>query len=200
MKVETIIFSGQLHDLSLKAYITETPEEAAKGLSGLKSMGWFDCMVFELDEDKVSIFHTKYMKFPIDIIELNEDQEIIKIHKNVQPGEVSIPVNCKYVIEVKGGFCERFMIEEGDRVFIDDVDHKSAIGRHSMAEMEKVAEFEGIDAESPDLGNTLVYEDSLLKELTEYTNRRKQSIIENLYKSHNEFDIHSDEPEPRSTN
>jgi uncharacterized membrane protein (UPF0127 family) len=200
MRVETIIFSSQLHDLSLKAYITETPEEAAKGLSGLRSMGWFDCMVFELEEGKVSIFHTKYMKFPIDIIELNEDQGIIKIHKNIQPGEVSIPVNCKYVIEVKGGFCERFMIEEGDRVFIDDVEHKSAIGRHSMAEMEKVAEFEGIDAESPDLDNTLVYEDPLLKELTEYTNRRKQSIVENLYRSHNEFDIHSDEPEPRSTN
>ncbi len=202
MRTEKVILSGTLNDIELTAHITETEEESIMGLSGTDKLGWFECMVFELEEGKLYIFHTKKMKYPIDIVEFNEDQEVIKIHHNVQPGEVNIPINAdtRFVVEFRGGFCNKFTVEIGDKIFINDVNHDSAIGEHSLVELTKNADYEGIQAESPDYDNQLVYYDKRLKDIPSYNQRRLESIIEQLRKSHEEFDIHSDEQEPRITN
>ncbi|MEM4206441.1 MAG: DUF192 domain-containing protein [Nitrososphaerota archaeon] len=205
MRKEKIIVSSELNDYVFDAYIVETEDEAVTGLSGLDDIDRFTCMVFTIpfnsNKENLCIFNTNKMKFNIDIAELNEDQEITKIHHNVPPGIAAIPViNAHYVIEFKGNTCNKLSIEEGDKVFTDDVEHRRAVGAHSYIELHKTAEFEGIDAETPDYDNNLIYLDKTIRESKPYKNISRLSIIENLFNSHENFDIHSNEPEPRSTN
>lgn len=201
MKKEKIIISSALGDFSFNGYITETPEEASRGLSNIDKIGKFDCMVFSVNKNETAMFHTTKMKFNIDILELNEDQEITKIHHNVPPGIAAIPiVGASFVIEMNGELCKKYGIEEGDKVFTDDVDHRITFGEHSFSEIHKTAEFEGIDSESPDYDNNLIYVDKVLREMPSYREAARKSIIDNLIRSHEEFDIHSNEPEPKSTN
>jgi uncharacterized membrane protein (UPF0127 family) len=55
----------------------------------------------------------------LDIIFVNENKEIIKIHKNTKPySEESLP-SVKpsiYVVEVIAGFCEKYGVKEGDKI------------------------------------------------------------------------------------
>jgi len=201
MKKSNIIISGTLHDISLTGYTVETEEEARRGLGGLDNIDWFECMIFEINPAKTNIFNTLEMRFNIDMLEVNEDQEITKIHYNVKPGIAAIAIyETNYVIELKGGFCDRFTVEVGDKVFLNDVEHRSAIGAHSTQGIEKMAEFEGISPESPDYDSHQIYYDKILKDLASYNNARRKSVIEELFRSHENFDIHSSEPEPIATN
>ncbi len=140
------------------------------------------------------------MKFPIDMVALNEDQVVIKIHHNVPPGEVHIPfTGAKYVIELNGGFCKKFQVEEGDKVFEDDIEHRETIGKHSLVEIEKRAQ-EGTDYGGVDYSTIQVYYDKLLKELQNYRDARRRHIINTGFEDLDKFDIHSPEPEPIAKN
>jgi hypothetical protein len=60
----------------------------------------------------------------LDIIFVNEDKEIVKIHKNTVPYSKSSNSSFKksmYVVEVVAGFTDKYKIAEGDRI-----DYKTA--------------------------------------------------------------------------
>src|SRR3989339_1084105 len=62
--------------------------------------------------------HTFFMRFPIDVIWLNENLEIVDLRKNVRPYQVLVIPSRKamYVLEVPSG--EDMQIKIGDKVEI----------------------------------------------------------------------------------
>ena len=58
--------------------------------------------------------------FSLDMIFINSKKEIVTIHKNTKPlSEQSYPSSepAQYVLEVNAGFCDRYNIKQGDKVF-----------------------------------------------------------------------------------
>ncbi len=107
----------------IKAEIAATPEEQYRGLSGRKSI-CADCgMLFNFSDSSPKTFVMRNMKFPLDIIFIN-DGVIKNIAANLAP-EGSAPKNfyesdgpADQVLEVNGGYCEKYNIKSGDSIWI----------------------------------------------------------------------------------
>lgn len=78
-----------------------------KGLSGKDFISFNHGMIFEFEASGQYCFWMKDMNFPIDIIWLNSDKEIIKISNNIKPEsfpEQFCPESpAQYVIELQSG-------------------------------------------------------------------------------------------------
>lgn len=106
------------------AEVAETPEERAKGLAGRAQFGESEGMLFVLPKNSFPSFWMKDMKFPIDIIWVDEEK-VVKIHKDVQPEpekkeadftlyRPDSPVD--YVLEVTAGFSDKNSVKVGDKL------------------------------------------------------------------------------------
>lgn len=80
--------------ISNKQYNVEeatTKEELKTGLRNYSSLPENGGMLFYIQEkEKQQIFNMKDMKFPIDIIFINQDQEVVDVAKNCQPNQEDI--------------------------------------------------------------------------------------------------------------
>ena len=104
--------------VEISAEIAKTKQQLAVGLSRRKEMPENQGMLFLFDEEQFLAFWMKDTFIPLDLIFLNKDKQIVKIVKLAQPCEGE---NCpsyfsdfesQYVIEAKGGFCEKYSITE----------------------------------------------------------------------------------------
>ncbi len=101
--------------------IASTPEEQRQGLSGREKLEKNSGMLFVFPDKKQRFFWMKNMRFPIDIVWL-DDEKIVKIDSFLEPeGEhpkkhypSSVPVN--YVLELNAGFCDLHNIKVGEKV------------------------------------------------------------------------------------
>lgn len=101
--------------------LAKTPQQIEKGLGGLNKLDQNQGMLFLMGEKRVYSFWMKGMKFPLDIIWINEDL-IEDITKDIPVGEQNNlkvytptkPVN--YILEVNAGFSDMHGIKIGDRV------------------------------------------------------------------------------------
>ena len=104
-----------------KKYIVETaetPDEMAQGLIGVESLKDNEGMLFIFDDPQTVSFHMKGMKFPIDIVFINEDLKVISIYEGkVDTKEIVEEDNVNYVLEVN----INSEIKEGDELdFVED--------------------------------------------------------------------------------
>lgn len=53
--------------------------------------------------DNCSAMHTFFMRFPIDVIFLDKDENIIKIHHSLRPWRLCFCAGAYYVIELPAG-------------------------------------------------------------------------------------------------
>lgn len=110
----------QVAEQVIKIELALTPETQVEGLSGRSILKEDEGMLFVFDKFELHNFWMKEMNFPIDIIWLNKNFEIVYIQKNAQPE--SFPETfgpekeTKYVLEVIAGFCEKNNLKVGDRV------------------------------------------------------------------------------------
>ncbi len=98
--------------------VSDTPEEREKGLGDLELLPENSVMLFTFENpDKYGIW-MKDMKFPIDIIWLDESKKIVTIESDVSPDtypEIFYPTeNSFYVIESNAGFAEKNNLRTGD--------------------------------------------------------------------------------------
>ena len=78
-----------------------TPEDKAKGLQGVESLPENEGMLFIFDPPEDVKFWMKDTLIPLDIIFINEDQEVVKVHQGIPNDETLIEVpNIAYVLEV----------------------------------------------------------------------------------------------------
>ncbi|MCC5920495.1 MAG: DUF192 domain-containing protein [Cyclobacteriaceae bacterium] len=99
-----------------------TDEERAEGLMYRDHLPDDGGMIFFFENEGLRSFWMKNTPLSLDIIYVNADKEIVKIHKGTQPyAERSYPSGkkAKYVVEVKGGFSDKHGVKEGDFIQID---------------------------------------------------------------------------------
>ncbi|HJU59451.1 MAG TPA: DUF192 domain-containing protein [Nitrososphaeraceae archaeon] len=103
--------------------IALTDKQVQEGLAIKNSLNENEGMLFFLGEPQKASFWMKNMKFPIDIIWLNENFSIVHIEQELQPCEsVSYCKSYKpnsealYVLETTAGFTKRHNLQIGDNV------------------------------------------------------------------------------------
>lgn len=94
----------EISDRKLKCKIAETEEEKRKGLQGVKELDSDEGMLFLYDEPESLDFWMKDTEIPLDIIFIDEDQEVISVHRGEPLSEDLISEDkVKYVLEVNQG-------------------------------------------------------------------------------------------------
>ena len=67
-----------------------------------------------------SSIHTMLMAYPIDVLFLNSDCEIVKIASNLEPWRTYVGAkNAKSIIELPAGKAEEWNLREGDRISVE---------------------------------------------------------------------------------
>ena len=103
--------------------VADTPELLALGLSYRKSLEDNVGMLFVFDSPRIPGFWMKEMNFPIDIIWINSNGEILEITENALPEsypQIFRPENeVSYVLEVNSGFVQKNNITAGNVVVIE---------------------------------------------------------------------------------
>lgn len=102
--------------------VADSVEEQKKGLSGRNSLAENKGMLFTFSKAEMHSFWMKDMKFPIDIIFMDNDK-VVTIYENVQPmiNESSTNLTlytptapANKVIELNAGLVKKYDIKEGD--------------------------------------------------------------------------------------
>ena len=76
-------------------------------------------LIFLFSKEKRVSIHMFFVFFPIDVIYLNKNKEVIYIKENAKPFTLLRAINCNYIIEIEEGGAERYKIEKGDIVKFD---------------------------------------------------------------------------------
>ena len=115
-KIEYVKLAGVV----IKVELAKTPAEQELGLSARQDLAENEGMLFIFAESRQHPFWMKDMKFPIDIIWLNENMSIVYIKKDARPESYpkiySHDKDSKYVLEVVSGFAEKHALKIGDKI------------------------------------------------------------------------------------
>lgn len=113
--IEAVVINGS----SIRVETATSLMKQAKGLSGRKSLGAREGMLFLYAKPGFYSFWMKDMTFPIDIIWISEEYEVVDITSNIQPD--SFPRTfapqkaSQYVLEVNAGVAGN-IAHVGDKV------------------------------------------------------------------------------------
>jgi len=115
----------KINGKSIKVETALTAETQYQGLQGRNSLPADQGMLFVFKDKRYHEFWMQGMKFPIDIIWIN-DSKIIEITKNApvptnsnSPAIFTPPSEVNYVLEVNAGYTEKNNIKIGDTVEIN---------------------------------------------------------------------------------
>lgn len=88
----------QISNKKYEVIEAKTEEELKIGLSKYTELKANEGMLFYLnDEKEQQTFNTIEMKFPIDIVFINQEQDVVWVSKNVEPGQKSVTNSIKYM-------------------------------------------------------------------------------------------------------
>lgn len=100
--------------------IADDEQQRAQGLMYRTSMEDAQGMLFKFDKSEPQSFWMHNTYISLDIIYVNENKEIVKICKNAEPlnenQNLNSEKNAQYVVEVVGGFSDKYGVAEGDKV------------------------------------------------------------------------------------
>ena len=101
--------------------IAETAQDKIVGLQSYSNLSNYCGLLFKYSSPQSLTFHMGSVKFPIDIIFIDDDNRVKKIYSSIQPGSLDLftCADAKNVLEVCGGISNSLGIEVGDNVFID---------------------------------------------------------------------------------
>lgn len=107
-----------------KARVVSTPEDRDKGLSGVKSLGKNEGMLFVFDKDDTYGIWMKDMTISIDIVWLDADKKVIYIVKRADPSSYPYTTYrptkpARYILELPAGTADSKDIRSGDKAIFD---------------------------------------------------------------------------------
>ncbi|OGZ31936.1 MAG: hypothetical protein A3H02_00415 [Candidatus Niyogibacteria bacterium RIFCSPLOWO2_12_FULL_41_13] len=108
IKIGETIISVELAD--------DSPKQT-RGLSGKDKLKENNGMLFIYDKPEIRSIWMKDMKFPIDIIWVDENKKIIGVENGVKPESYpksfESPGPVKYILETNSGFAEKYGLKPG---------------------------------------------------------------------------------------
>ncbi len=119
------ILNSEGRRIYVEVEAADTEQLRSQGLSGREELGDYQGMLFLFDEKGTYSFWMKDMNFPLDLIYIDETYYIVDIIENKQPCTQEecnsfVPsAPFKYVLEVKGGFCDVNRVDIGNAIIFD---------------------------------------------------------------------------------
>ena len=115
-----------VNDQILIADISATHEQRTKGRSVKDTLAEHEAMLFVFDVEAEHRFWMKDMKFPIDIIWISSDKNVVDIEHNLQPCDLGLfcssyepEGDSLYALETVGGFAGKYRVVKGTPVEFD---------------------------------------------------------------------------------
>jgi hypothetical protein len=113
----------KIDNITLDVQIADTPNRMTEGLQFQQQLAYNQGMIFIFSQPQVVAMWMKDMQFPLDMIWFDSNGNVVDIEKNLPPcndnstcavynGQMQ---NAKYVLEVTGGFVDKFNITENSR-------------------------------------------------------------------------------------
>lgn len=112
-------------DLKISAEVADTADERKKGLSNRDELAIEAGMLFVFDESGSYAIWMKDMRFPIDIIWVDESKRIVDIAESAvpEPGKKDEELKryrprpqAKYILEINAGLSKLYNLQIGDAV------------------------------------------------------------------------------------
>ena len=114
---DKVSVKGDWGQATFTVAVADDIQERAQGLMHVESMPTLVGMLFVYDAPQSVSFWMKNTLIPLDMLFVGADGEIMKIHENAVPGDLTpIPGgdNIQFVLEINGGLSSRLGIAEGD--------------------------------------------------------------------------------------
>jgi hypothetical protein len=114
-------------DVELQLELATSPEERAHGLMYRDSLGEKNGMLFVFEEKGYHAIWMKNVKFPLDILWLDEGLRVVYIIRDVppcksEPCPIYLPrIDAKYVMELPANSTIKHGIEIGDELSLETV-------------------------------------------------------------------------------
>ncbi len=109
-----------INEALFKVEIADTPEKRTLGLSNHIGLKDDEGMLFIFEKPDIYGFWMKDMAFPIDIIWINEDFEVIGLSENLLPTSYPQafypPSEALFVLEINANLAKKLNIRGGDQV------------------------------------------------------------------------------------
>ncbi len=110
-----------VNGVQLVTDIADTPEKKSKGLAVRDSMNENEAMLFLFDTEGRHAFWMKGMKFPIDIIWLDSNKQVVHVEHSLEPCGITCPnynpqEESLYVLETVAGFANKYNVVAGTSV------------------------------------------------------------------------------------
>ncbi|MDR8391542.1 DUF192 domain-containing protein [Aliifodinibius sp. S!AR15-10] len=99
--------------------VADDDDERSTGLMDVSQLPSNKGMLFIFEDEQPRSFWMANTPLSLDIIFVNEDLEIVRIHQNTQPfaeGRFQSERPAKYVVEVNGGFSISHDIQQGMKI------------------------------------------------------------------------------------
>lgn len=117
-----LTFTDSLGNAKIKIdlEIADNEYERQLGLMNRKSMEETQGMLFIFQYERMQSFWMRNTLIPLDILFINKDKEIITIHKNTKTlSTQGYPSTAPaiYVVELVGGFTDKYKIVVGDKIY-----------------------------------------------------------------------------------
>ncbi|MFN4144731.1 MAG: DUF192 domain-containing protein [Runella sp.] len=116
---EVVFFRNGQRLRKIDVEIAENPDEQAKGLMFRPYLADSVGMLFIFPQAAPQSFWMKNTMIPLDIIYADQNKKIVSIQKNAKPySEENLPslADAQYVVEVVGGYCDKYDIRVGDYI------------------------------------------------------------------------------------
>ena len=118
--IRYVIIGGQ----RVKVDLAISKEAQAKGLGGRTGLPEGEGMLFVFDIPGKRRFWMEGMKFPIDIIWITDNMQVVHIDRNAAPESYPKTFGpdayVKYVLEVPAGFSDKNNLKLGNRIQFSD--------------------------------------------------------------------------------
>lgn len=104
---------------TVEVAVADDDTERNQGLMDVRDLPQSKGMLFIFEENQPRSFWMANTPLPLDIIFVNSEREIVRIHHSTQPfSEKSFESGkpAKYVIETNAGYCVSHDIQEGQKV------------------------------------------------------------------------------------
>lgn len=119
----TTTTSVEVGDTIFNVNVVDTDTERTQGLSGRESLAEDEGMLFVFEKSDIYPFWMKDMRFPIDIMWIDENLKVVYIKENATPQsfpEIFTPnIFALYVLEVNSGMVVEEKIKINDEVILN---------------------------------------------------------------------------------